>query len=1161
MSRALLWTALLLGALIVSAGAALQSEWLRDRVLDFALDTGVEQWSIHSREGRLLTGLVLEGVELEVQGIGISLERFEVRPALQRILFGQVALKTLSLDGLELRLPASFEPGDEAAEPGEISLPLAVIVDDFRLRRLRLLQNDDVLLDHVDLDLTLHGRGQRIDIGDLTLRWPQQGLQVSGDGYAGLDPQHPFGAGLDIRRRDPEGQLPTIEARLTASGSTASVAANLRLGGDVNGLLLANWNLTTQSGRVRGHLDRLQWAQLPEALDFHGLSFDVEGGIEALAWELTLDANWEQQATRLRGHGTLQDEMLELVSLDASYGVNTVTASGHLGLTAPHPFELELQGESLDLAEWLPELPTRLDLETLARGQLGPDAADRQIDLPRLAVTGRWNDEALRLRAQAAVSWPQEQLRTDLPRLELELGSNRLQGQGRLDDTLDLTLDADLDDLSAFWPELSGTISGRIGTRGSPDAPITDLDFELSAVRFQDHSLTDGRVKGQVSLDPATASALSVAVEGVETGGLSLHATAELAGSWPNLNANLEVGLPEYELALHSTLDFDAEALDGALITSLDIEERITGHWSLQDTLHLRRGSDPDIELLNWNASCLIGDGIGQPSLCLSAGRVTPAGAEVELELQDLALESFAVLLPEFASAHGALSAHARIAGDDVDVLANVDHGGFRVVDPADQEELFADDIEQFRLQLQRRGQELEVDLSARATLMGLLALRGALTLDPDGSIEDAVLDGGLRLDVADLTPFAPMLPGGGGSRIEGTLSGALQARGRLGDPTLSGRVDLDGAAEIPALALELRPVTLALVADADRHATLTGRFHVGEQILELDAEADWELGRGLAANGQLRGDAIPLAAMPDLNLTLSPDLRFALDEQSLRLEGRATIPEARARVRALPQGGGDTLSQDVVIHRPSGEEAAALARDLYLNLTVILGDDVRLSAAGLETRLVGRLQLNESPGAPLTAQGRLETRDGNFSIYGQELTLRTGRLSFDGPLENPAVDVLAVRRVNSAEVGVQVSGFLDALETRIYSSPQRDEVDALTMLITGRMPGEASSAELANVSDAALNFGIGQAVPVVGRLVNRLGIDELAVDSPLDEDTGAVVVGTRLTDDIFVRYTYGLHSRLGGLQIEYRVTDWLSVQSETGTTQAVDVIFRREFN
>ena len=51
------------------------------------------------------------------------------------------------------------------------------------------------------------------------------------------------------------------------------------------------------------------------------------------------------------------------------------------------------------------------------------------------------------------------------------------------------------------------------------------------------------------------------------------------------------------------------------------------------------------------------------------------------------------------------------------------------------------------------------------------------------------------------------------------------------------------------------------------------------------------------------------------------------------------------------------------------------------------------------------------------------ELRDGRFDAYGQQLDIERGFLTFQGLLDDPALDVRAVRKGLSVEPGVQVGG------------------------------------------------------------------------------------------------------------------------------------------
>jgi translocation and assembly module TamB len=196
-----------------------------------------------------------------------------------------------------------------------------------------------------------------------------------------------------------------------------------------------------------------------------------------------------------------------------------------------------------------------------------------------------------------------------------------------------------------------------------------------------------------------------------------------------------------------------------------------------------------------------------------------------------------------------------------------------------------------------------------------------------------------------------------------------------------------------------------------------------------------------------------------------------------------------------------------------------------------------------------------------LRVRGRIRTVEGGMKGYGQTLRIRRGELAFDGPADNPGVELVAVREVEGTEVGLRVTGTLQDLRSDLYSSPPMEDATILSMLVTGRRPGEGAGTDARSLEAAALNLGIGRAAPVIDQLAGQLGIDEVALDNPLDERSGAIVVGKEISRNLYARYTYGLHSRIGGLVLEYRLTDEWMIRSETGLSQSVDVVYRREFD
>jgi translocation and assembly module TamB len=275
-------------------------------------------------------------------------------------------------------------------------------------------------------------------------------------------------------------------------------------------------------------------------------------------------------------------------------------------------------------------------------------------------------------------------------------------------------------------------------------------------------------------------------------------------------------------------------------------------------------------------------------------------------------------------------------------------------------------------------------------------------------------------------------------------------------------------------------------------------------------------------------------------------------------------VPRASLEIVALPAQA-VAPSPDAVVH---GQTRANRSQPLQMRTAIelTLGDDVRYSALNLDTTVGGQLRIATEPNASANATGTL-LLDGTYDAYGQRLDLERGQLLFSGPLDNPGLDVRAIRKLDTTptatatEVGVELTGTLQQPSTRIVSTPAMSEADALSYLLFGR-PVTANNGmgadETTTLQTAALSLGLQQALPVVQRFGNSLGLDELTVQSTT-ADAGELMAGKYISPKIFLRYSYGLFNRIGGLLLRFDVNDRFSVETRSGEFNSVDFLFTVE--
>ena len=223
------------------------------------------------------------------------------------------------------------------------------------------------------------------------------------------------------------------------------------------------------------------------------------------------------------------------------------------------------------------------------------------------------------------------------------------------------------------------------------------------------------------------------------------------------------------------------------------------------------------------------------------------------------------------------------------------------------------------------------------------------------------------------------------------------------------------------------------------------------------------------------------------------------------------------------------------------------------------LGDEVEYLGLNLMTKVMGELRVRMDANRSAAATGSL-VLTGTYNAYGKVLELERGQLLFNGPLDEPALDVRAVRMIegDTRRVGVELVGTVKAPRTRVFSEPPETEADALSYLLFDRPMTSSGGEDTGTLQTAALAMGLQQALPAVQRIGQSLGLDEFTVQST-STDAGAFMAGKYLSPKVFIRYSYGLFNRIGGLLLRFRVNERFSIETRSGDQQSMDLLYTVE--
>jgi translocation and assembly module TamB len=283
------------------------------------------------------------------------------------------------------------------------------------------------------------------------------------------------------------------------------------------------------------------------------------------------------------------------------------------------------------------------------------------------------------------------------------------------------------------------------------------------------------------------------------------------------------------------------------------------------------------------------------------------------------------------------------------------------------------------------------------------------------------------------------------------------------------------------------------------------------------------------------------------------------MDSQLMVIRGEIGVPMADIEISKLPNPSFTQSNDVIVIGREAPPATKSIKQDIAITLKI--DDKVVIKAAGLATKLRGALQYTSPPNKPAQLQGKLDLVDGSLTSQNGDLSIKRGSLLFTGSTDNPNVDIVAVRQIESPaiEVGLHITGTVKDLRTAIISTPAIDQTRALSYLVFGRditQDDQGDNNSNAQLMSAAISLGIGQSSNLVQNLKRSIGLDELAAVAN-DSGTASLVAGKQINNKLYARYRYDMAEALGVLLLRYRLSQRWTLEAESGADNSIDVLYR----
>ncbi|WP_460318405.1 translocation/assembly module TamB domain-containing protein [Pseudomonas ogarae] len=812
-------------------------------------------------------------------------------------------------------------------------------------------------------------------------------------------------------------------------------------------------------------------------------------------------------------------------------------AEGHLSLQFAEgiAWDTALQLSAINPAYWLGELPGTLAGPLRSKGMMKNDRLDLDADLD---LKGKLRGQPAVLQAKASGTGEQ----WNLSALDIRLGDNRINGSASLQEKLTGQIDIKLARLAQLWPQLRGQVVGRVDVAGTLKAPQGKLDLQGTQLAFQDNRLQSLNL--DATLDSAQRGKLDLKASGIRVGETSLGVlTVSGQGDIKQQKLNLDLQGPQLDTTL---------ALDGALdqgnwrgrLASGDVQAGGQA-WRLQAPAKLERLADGT---LNVGAHCWRS---GEASLCGEDQRLMPE-PKLRYRLKQFPIESLAQWMPKDFAWQGRLNADLQLdlpaSGPNGRVLVDASGGTLRIRDKEGDKAQWLDfPYQTLTLNSRLTPKRIDTDLNFVGARLGELMLQAQINPIPASK----PISGSFRLTGLDLSvarPFVPMVETlTGHLNGSGTLSGALLA------PQVNGNLVLsDGEVSGPELPVSLEALQMRATITGEA-VQLNGNWKSGKSGQgSLNGNIGW--GDALTMNLALKGSQLPVTVEPYAVLDVAPDLNITMQGERLSIAGKVLVPKGEITVRELPPSTVKVSDDTVIVGHQTEEGKAPLA--MAMDIDVIVGQDkLAFSGFGLTANVQGQVHIGDN----MDTRGELWLNDGRYRAYGQRLTVRRARLLFAGPIDQPYLDIEAIRQTDDVIAGIRLSGSAEQPATQIFSEPAMSQEQALSYLVLGR-PLSTTGEDNNMLAQAALGLGLMGSSGVTTSLANNLGIEDFQLDTQGSGNATSVVASGNLSEKLSLRYGVGVFEPANTIALRYKLSKKVYLEAASGVASSLDIFYKRDF-
>jgi translocation and assembly module TamB len=873
-------------------------------------------------------------------------------------------------------------------------------------------------------------------------------------------------------------------------------------------------------------------------------------------YDVKVDLSGDLQTLHFSSDGALvkrkdQLEILQTQQADITPAA-LVSIKGQLGLTDDYSLSANITINALNPEKFGNYPSAKLNFDIAVQGKLLPTLA---TTIQFSARDSQWQDQALLSNGNITIEGKQI-LNIDL---QASIANNTIKANGSLGQAdSKLNWQADLADLRKFGADYSG----QANMSGTVTGTFENLALQLKLLA-KNISLPGGlkaeKLEGQASMmaDENGQVGGEFAASSLQYGKhLVMDAKLTLQGTRAKHQLNLSAQSKELKFA---------STLQGGLILK-------TNHWQgILQSLTID-GINP-IKLttpapLQFDAK---GATLEQAHLQLNKGNVfidlikfdsngfASNGHADQLALEDLPAELFT--LPSTLQGNPVFSANWDIkATDNLNGNINVwrDAGDFTMT--ADDGTKKPLGLQEAKLVAKFVNNQVELSSSLKGKNIGFLDVNLSTTFTKVNtgfsllSSAPLVLNGKAQLQTLAFLPMPTSLMD---ASFDGAINLTVAANGTLAAPNLSGNVDGKNLQfSLPTEGVNFTNGELQASFEHDKLLITKATWQGGGGHMQATGFLLLDKGKP-QINLDWTAENFTAISRADRLLTLNGTGKTTLANDLLMISGNFTVAKGLVE---LSDEDTPALGDDVVILGQTDTAPEPALKILLNGLRIDVGKEFTLRGRGLDAQLTGAVTLTGLSQYRPHTEGVIQVKEGSYFAYGQKLTIERGIINFNGTVDNPGVNIRAMRNTTPVNAGIEITGTAFVPITKLVSDPTVPDSEKLSWLVLGHGMDQTTKNDYGLLSLAAgVLLSQGQSVPLQTQLARAAGLDEFSFAGG-DANSAAVVFGKRLSSRLYLSYQKSISGLLDVARLTYNMTSRWSLRGEAGTESAVDVLYTFSF-